>query len=102
MDKVWPRLGTPEDSRECTRQVSLRQGNVYALPNGTELVVGVGREGRYYLYHPLVWAGKQWIVNMPIAYEVDASGFVLTPAGNQTCWRVEDLIDLNRSVQRHA
>ena len=79
---------------------ALKQGSVYALPDGTELVVGVGRESHYFLYHPLVWQGRAWIVNMPIAYEVDAEGLIHTRTGEPTSWRVEDLTDLNRTADR--
>ncbi len=80
--------------------IELKQGAVYRLPNGTELVVGVGRGGRYFLYHPLVWKGRAWIVNMPVEYEVDARGQIITGTGQPTSWHIQDLTDAHRMVER--
>ncbi len=89
------------DGNSPSLNCSLRQGGVYALPNGTEVVVGVvGREGHYFLYDPLVWAGQTWIVSMPIANEIDANGEVFAHNGQPTRWRVEDLLDTHRTGER--
>ena len=82
------------------RNVALRLGGIYALPGGKELIVGVGREGRYFLYHPLVWRGKAWIVSLPVEYEIDTAGRVITGGGQPASWRIEDLIDTGRSIER--
>jgi len=92
---------------ECRRMpqtdIRLKQGAVYALPNGSELVVGIGgRGGHYFLYLPLVWAGQGWVISMPVAYEVDGGGSVLTDEGRATGWCVEDLTDLHRTVERKS
>jgi hypothetical protein len=100
VEKIRRRLRAPKGSRDCPPPDDLKQGGVYALPDGTELVAGVGRAGRYFLYHPLVWAGKAWIVSMPIAYEIDAEGRVLTHTGRPTGWRSADLIDTQRVAGR--
>ena len=70
------------------------------LPNGKELVVGVGREGHYFLYHPVVWRASAWIVSLPVEYEIDADGQVFSGAGQAASWRVEELIDTDRSLDR--
>ena len=100
VEKIRRRLRAPKRDLICSPPNDLKQGSVYALPDGTELVAGVGRAGRYFLYHPLVWAGKAWIVSMPIAYEIDGEGRVLTHAGRPTSWRVADLIDTGRVAGR--
>ncbi len=82
------------------QRIELKQCAVYTLPNGTELVVGVGREGRYFLYHPLVWKGEAWIVSMPVEYEVDAHGRIITGTGQPTSWDVQDLTYTHRMVER--
>jgi hypothetical protein len=79
-------------------KVALRLGGIYRLPDGKELVVGVGRDGRYFLYHPLAWKGRAFIVSLPIEYEIDAMGPVITGRGQPASWRIEDLIDTGRSV----
>jgi len=79
---------------------SLRLGGLYILPNGKELIVGVGREGRYFLYHPLVWRGNSWIVSLPIEFEIDAGGCIITSKGQASSWHLEDLIDTGQSLER--
>ncbi len=82
------------------RGIELKQSALYALPNGTELVVGVGRECHYFLYDPLVWKGYAWIINMPIEYEVNERGLIITGTGQPTSWHVQDLTDTHRMVER--
>lgn len=82
-------------------RVALRLGGVYALPNGNELIVGVGREGNYLLYHPLVWKGSAWIISLPIEYEVNAAGRIVTGTGQPASWRIEDLVDTGRTIERN-
>ena len=78
----------------------LRLGGVYVLPSGQELIVGVGREGRYFLYLPLVWQGRAWIVSLPVEYEIDAQGQWRNSKGQPVGWRIEDLVDTGRTVER--
>ena len=84
--------GTP------VHRVALRLGGVYTLPNGKELIVGVGREGRYFLYHPLIWRTSAWIVSLPIEYEIDAGGNLIAGRGQPGYWRIEDLMDTGRTI----
>jgi hypothetical protein len=86
--------GTP------AHRVALRLGGVYTLPNGKELIVGVGREGRYFLYHPLLWKISAWTISLPIEYEIDAQEGIVTTNGQPAPWRVEDLIDTGRTLDR--
>lgn len=76
----------------------LKQNGIYRLPDGTEIVVGAGREGRYFLYFPLLWRGRTLILNLPVAYEVNREGHVLTGAGHTTQWRVDDLHDTGNTA----
>ena len=84
--------------REPVRMVPLRLGGIYTLPNGNELIVGVGHEGHHFLYDPLVWQSGAWTITLPINYEIVAGGTVITGRGQPTYWRIEDLTDTGRSV----
>ncbi|HVF28100.1 MAG TPA: hypothetical protein VM943_07660 [Pyrinomonadaceae bacterium] len=97
-ERVRRRLLKAEQAcRLISPHAELKHGEVFALPDGTEVVVGASREGRRVLYHPLVWAGRTWIVNMPVAYEIDADGRLCDGAGRPTLWRVEDLTVARRT-----
>jgi hypothetical protein len=98
IEKVRKRRKMSREYSRVVQRVALRLGGVYALPNGTELIVGVGREGHYFLYHPLAWKGRSWIVNLPIEYEVDAEGQIITGRGRPASWRIEDLRDTGRTI----
>ena len=100
-EKIRRRLRAGEKPREETPQLRLRYGGVYALPDGAELVAAVAPGGRCVLYHPLVWAGQAWVVNMPVAFVVTEEGHVLTRTGEPTGWRVEDLVDTRRTARRN-
>ena len=101
MEETRQQPRAARDKSRPSMNFSLRPGGVYALPNGAEVVAGViGREGRYFLYDPSVWAGQTWIVSMPIANEIDADGKVLAHNGQPTRWRVEDLLDTHRTGER--
>lgn len=91
-------LKAAQGCRLTSPNAELKHGDTYALPDGTKVVVGACREGRRVLYHPLVWAGKTWIVNMPVAYEIDADGRLCDGAGRPTLWRVEDLTVARRTI----
>jgi hypothetical protein len=78
----------------------LRIGGVFRLPNGAEIVIGVGRASRYFLYDLNAWAETHWILCLPVAYEIDAEGWIVTTSGQPTSWRVEDLIDTKITVER--
>jgi hypothetical protein len=98
MDKIRKRHKVSRAYQRTGHSSALRLGGVYALPNGTELIVGVGREGRYFLYHPLVWKGRAWIVSLPVEFEVDAEGRIMTGRGQPVPWRIEDLRDTGRTI----
>jgi len=100
VEKISEATKSLQSIPRAVRKVVLRLGGVYALPNGKEVVAGVGREGHYFLYHPLVWRIGAWIVSMPIEYEIDAQGLIITCSGEASSWRFEDLIDTGRSLQR--
>ena len=99
VDKIRKRRRSREYPRVVQRVV-LRLGGVYVLPNGNEVIAGVGRAGHYFLYHPLVWKISAWIVSLPIEYEIDPEGRVISHRGQPASWQVEDLIDTGRSLSR--
>ena len=99
-EKIRRRLRAGKRPHEGTPPAGLRHGGVYALPGGSELVAAVAPGGRYLLYNPLVWAGRAWVVQMPVSYVVTEEGHVLTPKGQPTGWRVEDLLDKRRAARR--
>jgi hypothetical protein len=81
----------------------LRLHGLYTLPDGGEAVVGAGAGGGpYFLYHPLVWKGAAWVVNMPVAYVVDGFGRIQNGKGLETGWRVDDLSDTGETLHRGA
>jgi hypothetical protein len=100
VDKIRKRRKFSRAHTKPVRRVSLRLGGLYILPNGTELIVGVGREGHYFLYQPLVWSGSSWIVSLPIEFEIDPRGCVITGRGQPASWQIEDLIDTGQSLER--
>ena len=82
-------------------RLTLRRGGVYLLPDGTELVAGVcARGGRYFLYRPSVWRGSAPVLSMPVALEVGGQGEITDGAGRRTGWRVGDLADTGRLLER--
>jgi len=83
---------------------TLRMGGVYLLPDGSEAVVGVGRtDGRLFLFHTSVWCRETLVLNMPVAYEVDLRGSIMTGRGASTGWVLGDLIDTGSTCrQREA
>jgi len=98
--KIRKRRKVCRASPTLLQKVVLRLGGVYVLPNGKELIAGVGREGHYFLYHPLVWKISHWIVSMPIEYEIDVEGRVICSGGQTASWRFEELVDTGRSLER--
>src|SRR5688572_20994358 len=98
IEKIRKRRRVSTTCQTSGDKVPLRLGGVYALPNGKELIVGVGREGHYFLYHPLLWKISAWTVSLPIEYEIDAQGRAITTNGQPASWRVEDLIDTGRTL----
>ena len=100
VDKIRKRRKVSGEYPSLVQKVVLRLGGVYALPDGKEVIAGVGRAGHYFLYHPLVWKISAWIVSLPIEYEIDAEGRVISHRGQPASWRVEDLIDTGRSLNR--
>ncbi|HYE65337.1 MAG TPA: hypothetical protein VD966_07135 [Pyrinomonadaceae bacterium] len=100
IEKIRRRIKEAKEDRRPAQGSRLRQCGVYALPNGKEFVVGVGREGHYFLYHPLIWKGRAWIVNMPVAYEISPEGAIVTGTGQPTCWSIEDLTDTSQTIEK--
>ena len=98
IEKIRKRRRTSTTYQKSGHRIGLRLGGVYALPNGKELIVGVGREGHYFLYLPLVWRRDAWIVSLPIEYEIDAGGRLTTGRGQPGYWRIEDLMDTGRTI----
>jgi hypothetical protein len=88
-----------EDPRPLAAQY-LRHGGVYRLPDGSEYVAGVGDSGHYFLYPPVIWKARRWIISMPIAYEVDPAKGVVMGKGRHAHWRLEDLEDTQRTIER--
>jgi len=83
------------------RRKTLRAGGVYLLPDGQEVIVGVGRkDGRLFLFHPAAWSRETWILNMPIAFEVDQRGRILTGRGKPTGWWCDDVTDTGSTLRR--
>jgi hypothetical protein len=99
VEKIRGRLGRASHRATAPGQ-ELRQGGVYSLPDGTELVAAAAPGGRHLLYHPRVWAGHARVVEKPVAYVVTPEGHIFTSAGRLTPWRVEDLTDLRRTAVR--
>lgn len=78
----------------------LREGGVYRLLNGREVVAGVCEEGRFALYSPLAWERSGVLAGDPMGlpdYEVDHSG-VLHSGGEMTPMKIDDLIDTGRTA----
>jgi hypothetical protein len=92
--------GLPEEDPTSLAAQYLRHGGVYRLPDGSEYVAGVGDGGHYFLYPPVIWKARRWIISMPVAYEVDPAKGVVTGKGRQTHWRLEDLEDTQRTIDR--
>lgn len=79
----------------------LRLGGVYLIPDGAEVVAGVPcGDGRCFLYHPLVWEGRSWILSMPVAYEINPDGSIVTGKGIATGWSGEQMVDTGRTAGR--
>ena len=75
------------------RKSDFREGGVYALPDGRELIAS--ENGVYFkLYDPLAWKYEG-----PALYQTDTLG-VLTCVGRPTPWRVCDLTDKGRTASR--
>ena len=88
----------PTDTHRLPPQ--LRQGGLYRLPDGTEVVVGVGRQSHYFLYHPRLWNIQAWIVSLPVYFEIRDDGFLITGKGNPTDWSIHDLIDTGITAEK--
>lgn len=70
------------------------------LPNGSELVVGVGRKDHYFLYDARAWQSREWVINLPISYEIDPAGRIINGAGHVTPWLVKDLKDTEQTLDK--
>lgn len=67
----------------------LLENGIYSLPDGREFVARSGYSGSYFLHDLRLGAGH------PPIYLVDGSGQLLS-WGYRTCWRIEDLLMLER------
>jgi hypothetical protein len=94
------RLGLPKEDPRPSAATYLRQGGVYKLPDGSEYVAGIGDGGHYFLYPPVIWKARRWIISMPVAYEIDPAKGVVMGKGRRTHWRLEDLEDTLRTIER--
>ncbi len=73
----------------------LRDGGVYTMPNGKEVVARSSNRSGYYLY-----ASPTLIYALPV-YEVVATGHIYA-AGRPTSWNVADLTETNLPVHRNG
>lgn len=76
--------------------ISLREGGIYALPDGREFVAHAVFRGGYVLYTTGAWEffGLH-------AYESDDTG-LLCLNGRPTYWRVGDLTDTTRTARSRS
>lgn len=102
MEKIRRRIRRAGERRPVQSERGLRHGGLYLTPAGEELVVAAAPGGRPLLYHPLVWAGRAWVVDMPVAYVITEEGHILTRSGGTTGWRIEDLSDTGRTAERES
>lgn len=98
VEKIRRRVRRAGERRQVRPEAGLRQGGLYLTPGGEKLVAATAPGGRHLLYHPLVWAGQAWVVDMPVAYVVTEEGHVVTRSGEPAGWRVEDLSDTGRTA----
>jgi hypothetical protein len=92
-EQIMERLTFPGKAESEAKTPQLRQGGLYRLPDGTEVIVGVGRNSHYFLYHLRLWTIAAWIVSMPVAFESRENGKLVTGSGKPTQWSIEDLMD---------
>jgi hypothetical protein len=97
----YNRITTPAYEREGNGRLGgFREGGIYQTPDGSEVIAGVPcGGGRCFLYLPLVWAGRSWIIGMPVAYEITPEGSIITGKGAATGWRGEQLSDTGRTAR---
>lgn len=76
---------------------SMREGGIYALPDGRRLVATHDHRGGYFLYAPQVWrAFSGW---GPAEYDVMPEGPIVTCHGERTPWEAADLVDTGETEQ---
>ena len=100
MEKIRRRLRRGGEHRPIRPEAGLMHGGLYVTPGGEKLVAATTPGGRHVLYHPLVWAGQAWVVDMPVAYVVTEEGHVVTRSGEPAGWRVEDLVDTHLTARK--
>jgi hypothetical protein len=100
LEKIRRRVRRAGDRRQVQTEAGLRHGGLYVTPGGEKLVAAAAPGGRYILYHPLVWAGRARVVNVPVAYVVTEEGHLATRSGGPTGWRIEDLSDTGCTAER--
>lgn len=75
----------------------MREGGVYALPDGRRLVATHDHRGGYFLYAPQVWSAFHgW---GPAEYDVMPEGPIVTCEGRRTPWSINDLTDTGETEQ---
>ena len=73
----------------------MREGGVYVLPDGEELIATADHRGGFFLYAPNVWkAFHGW---GPAEYDVMPEGPIVTCGGQSTPWSVKDLVDTGQT-----
>ncbi len=75
----------------------LREGGVYTLPDGAEVVATAYPGGGYFLYAPFVW--QVFKGTGPAQYDVTPEGQIFTCGGQLTLLRAEDLTDTGRTLE---
>lgn len=100
VEKIKRRLRRGGENGRIRSESGLRHGGLYVAPDGETLVAATAPGDRHVLYHPLIWAGRAWVVDMPIAYVVTDKGHLVTRSGEPTGWRVEDLGDTGRTAEK--
>lgn len=94
--KGLPAGGRKSEGKGVTvRKSDFREGGVYSLPDGRELIASESGL-RFKLYDPLAWKYQG-----PALYETDGLG-LLTSVGRPTPWRVDDLQDKGRTALRRS
>ena len=71
---------------------SMREGGVYLLPDGEEVIARADRRGGYFLYRPKVWVRFQgW---GPAEYDVEPEGRIVSCDRERALpWCIQDLVD---------
>lgn len=97
--------GWAEGKGVDVKRSDFREGGVYVLPDGRELIAS--ESGIWFkLYDPLAWKYQGpalYEIEGEIAGEIDGKAMgpgLLTSMGRPTQWRLDDLTDKGRTVAR--